>query len=135
MAYWLLKTEPSVFSYSDLEKDKTTVWDGVTNPYALRNIRSAKKGDLAFIYHTGEEKQVVGVAEIISEPDQDPDSDDPRLYVFEIKPKMKLKKPVTLAQVKADKRFKDSKLVRNPRLSVQPMPEDLWNAILKMSES
>lgn len=134
MAYWLLKTEPSVYSYSDLERDKKTIWDGVTNPYAIRNIRAAKKSDLAFIYHTGEEKQVIGIAEIISEPDNDPESDDPRLWVFEVKPKRKLKKPVTLAQVKQDKRFRNSTLVRNPRLSVQPMPENLWNAILELSE-
>ncbi len=134
MNYWLLKTEPTVYSYSDLERDKKTVWDGVTNPWALNNIRAAKKGDLAFIYHTGEQKQVVGIAEIVSDSFADPEAGNPRLRVFEIKPRQKLKNPVTLAQVKADKRFKDSKLVNNPRLSVQPMPENLWNAILKMSE-
>ena len=134
MAYFLLKSEPSVYSYSDLMRDKQTIWDGVRNPYAVRNIRAAKIGDLAFIYHTGEEKQVVGIAEIVSEPDNDPESDDPRLWVFEVRAKRKLKKPVTLAEVKADKRFKDSTLVRAPRLSVQPMPENLWNAILEMSE-
>lgn len=134
MNYWLLKTEPTVYSYSDLERDEKTVWDGVTNPYALRNIRAVNKGDLVFIYHTGEEKQVAGIAEIVSEPDNDPESDDPRLWVFEVKAKRKLKKPVTLAQVKADKRFRDSTLARNPRLSVQPMPENLWKAILEMAE-
>jgi predicted RNA-binding protein with PUA-like domain len=133
MAYFLLKTEPTVYSYSDLERDKQTVWDGVRNPYAIRHIREVKTGDLAFIYHTGDEKQVVGIAEIVSEPDNDPESDDPRLWVFEVKAKSRLKKPVTLAEIKADKRFKDSTLVRAPRLSVQSMPENFWNAILEMS--
>jgi len=133
MNHWLLKTEPSVYSYSDLERDKQTVWDGVRNPYAIRHIREAKIGDLAFIYHTGEEKQVIGIAEIISEPDNDPESEDPRLWVFEVKAKRKLKKPVTLAEIKADKRFKGSTLVRAPRLSVQAMPKELWDAILELS--
>jgi predicted RNA-binding protein with PUA-like domain len=133
MAYWLLKTEPSVYSYSDLEKDKKTVWDGVTSPWALPYIKRVKIGDEVFIYHTGEDKQVVGIAEVISEPYADPNENTARLQVFDIKPKRRLKKPVTLAQVKADIRFKDSKLVNNPRLSVQPMPDNLWNVILEMS--
>jgi predicted RNA-binding protein with PUA-like domain len=133
MAYWLLKTEPSVYPYSNLEKDKKTVWDGVTSPGGLHQIKQVRKGDAAFIYHTGDEKQVVGIAEIISDPYPDPKANNPRLYVFEIKPKRKLKNPVTLEQIKADKRFKNSRLVNEPRLSVQPMPEELWNAILEMS--
>jgi len=133
MAKWLLKTEPTVYSYADLERDKKTVWDGVSSPGGLFHIKAAKKGDLVFIYHTGDEKQVVGIADIVSDPYVDPKANNPRLYVFEIKPKQKLKKPVTLKQVKADKRFKDSKLVNEPRLSVQPMLENLWDAIIKMS--
>jgi predicted RNA-binding protein with PUA-like domain len=134
MAKWLLKTEPTVYSYSDLERDKKTVWDGVTSPWALPNIRRVKPGDLAFIYHTGDEKQVVGIAEITSESYPDPKKgDNEYLQVFDIKPKRKLKRPVTLAEVKADKRFADSKLVKNPRLSVQPVTDNMWNAILQMS--
>lgn len=133
MAYYLLKTEPTVYSYSDLERDKKAVWDGVTSPGGVFQIKSAKKGDVVFIYHTGDEKQVVGIAEITSDPYVDPKAGNPRLYVFDIKPKRRLKNPVTLEQVKADKRFKDSRLVNEPRLSVQPMPENLWNAILQMS--
>jgi predicted RNA-binding protein with PUA-like domain len=133
MAYYLLKTEPTVYSYSNLERDKKAVWDGVTSPGGVFQIKSAKKGDVAFIYHTGDEKQVVGICEITSDPYVDPKADNPRLYVFDIKPKRKLKNPVTLEQVKADKRFKDSRLVNEPRLSVQPIPENLWNAILEMS--
>ena len=133
MNYWLLKTEPAVYSYSDLERDKKTVWDGVTSPGGLFQIKQIKKGDVAYIYHTGDEKQVVGIAEIISDPYIDPKANNPRLYVFDIKPKKRLKIPVTLEQIKADKRFKDSRLVNEPRLSVQPMPEELWDAVLTMS--
>jgi len=133
LAYFLLKTEPTVYSYSDLERDKKAVWDGVTSPGGVSQIKSAKKGDVAFIYHTGDEKQVVGICEITSDPYVDPKAGNPRLYVFDIKPKRRMKNPVTLVQVKADKRFKDSRLVKEPRLSVQPMPENLWNAIIGLS--
>ena len=133
MAYYLLKTEPSVYSYSDLERDKKTVWDGVTSPWALPVIKSIKKGDAVFIYHTGDEKQIVGIAEVVSDPYPDPKSASGRLFVFDIKPKRRLKRPVTLAEVKADKRFSESALVNNPRLSVQPVPEKMWNAILELS--
>ena len=132
MAKWLLKTEPTVYSYSDLERYKKTVWDGVTSPGGLFQIKQVKKGDTVFIYHSGDEKQVVGIAEVISNPYIDPRANNPKLYVFDIKPKKKLKNPVTLVQVKADKRFKNSRLVNEPRLSVQPMPEELWDAILEM---
>jgi predicted RNA-binding protein with PUA-like domain len=134
MAYWLLKTEPKVYSYSDLERDKKTVWDGVTSPGGLHQIKQIKKDDIAFIYHTGDEKQVVGIAEVISNPYIDPKANNPRLYVFDLKPKKKLKNPVTLAKVKADKRFKNSRLVNEPRLSVQPMPVELWDAVMEMSK-
>lgn len=134
MSKWLLKTEPTVYSYSDLEEDKNTTWDGVTSPGGLSNIRKVKKGDSAFIYHTGDEKQVVGIAEVTSEAYPDPKLDTDRIVVFDLKAKKKLKKPVTLAQIKADKRFKDSRLVNDPRLSVQPMPDELWNDIIEMSE-
>lgn len=134
MNKWLLKTEPTVYSYSQLEKDKKTCWDGVTSPGGLFQIKQAKKGDLAFIYHTGDEKQVVGIAEIISDPYPDPKAGNPKIMVFDIKPKSKLNNPVTLAQVKADKRFKDSRLVNEGRLSVQPMPENLWDAIIEISK-
>lgn len=133
MNYWLLKTEPSVYSYNDLERDKKTCWDGVTSPAGLFHIRLVKKGDVAFIYHTGDEKQVVGICEIVSNPYPNPKEKNPKIMVFDVKLKRRLKNPVTLEQLKADKRFKDSRIVYEPRLSVQPMPEDLWNAILQMS--
>lgn len=135
MNYWLLKSEPSVYSYSDLEGDKKTRWDGVTSPGGLFQIKQAKKGDLAFFYHTGEEKQIAGICEIVSNPYVDPKAGNPRLYVFDVKPKKKLKKPVTLVQLKCDKRFKNARIVTEPRLSVQPMPVELWDAIIKMSGS
>lgn len=134
MNKWLLKSEPTVYSYSDLEKDKKTRWDGVTSPGGLFQIKQVKKGDLAFIYHTGDEKQVVGIGEIISDPYVDPKAGNPKIFVFDIKPKQKLKNPVTLEQVKADKRFKESRLVTEGRLSVQPMPDNLWDAIIEMSK-
>lgn len=133
MNYWLLKTEPTVYSYSDLVKDKKTTWDGVSSPGGLHQIKLIKKGDKAFIYHTGEEKQVVGIGEIISDPYQDPKANNPRLFVFDIKPLEMLKAPVTLATVKGDKRFKDSRLVNEGRLSVQPMPKNLWDIIIDYS--
>jgi predicted RNA-binding protein with PUA-like domain len=133
MNYWLLKSEPSVYSFFDLEKDKKTVWDGVTSPGGLFNIKQVKKGDLAFVYHTGKEKQVVGIAEVISGPYLDPKAANSRIYVFDLRPKNRLKSPVTLAMVKADKRFRNSRLVNEGRLSVQPMPKDLWDIIIEMS--
>ena len=133
MAYWLLKTEPGTYSYEDLERDKKTVWNGVTNNLALKNIRTMSKGDLAFIYHTGEEKSVVGIAEIISPPYPDPKAKDPRLVVVDLQPREKLRKPVALAEVKARKTFADFALVRIGRLSVMPVSATHWKALLAMS--
>ena len=135
MNYWLLKTEPTHYSFSVLEKDKKAIWDGVTSPGGLFQIKQAIKGDLAFIYHTGDEKQVVGIAEIISDPYPDKKADNPKYFVFDIKPKQRLKNPVTLSRIKADKRFDDSRLVREQRLSVQPIPKELWDIIIEMSKS
>lgn len=134
MAYWLLKTEPSVYSYDNLVNDKKATWDGVTNPVALKNIRSIKKGDLAFIYHTGDEKQIVGIAEVVSDSYPDPKQKESKLVVMDLKPKEKLKRPVTLAEIKADERFADFLLVRISRLSVMPVTENQWQSLLKMSE-
>lgn len=133
MNYWLLKTEPSVYSYTDLERDKKTCWDGVTSPGGLFQIKQVKKGDAAFIYHTGGEKQVVGIAEIASDPYVDPKAGNPKIFVFDVKPKKRLKKPVTLERLKEDKRFKKARIVTEPRLSVQPMHVDLWHIILQVA--
>lgn len=134
MSYWLLKTEPTTYSYADLERDKKAVWDGVSNPVALKNIRAMSKGDLAFVYHTGDEKAIVGIAEITSGPYPDPKQNDERLAVVELKPKKKLKNPVTLAAVKARKEFAPWELVRVPRLSVMPVSPEQWKKLLAMSK-
>lgn len=133
MNYWLLKTEPSDYTYDDLVKDKKTVWDGVANNAALINIRNARKGDLAFIYHTGDERQIVGIAEIVSDPYPDPKLDNPKMAVFDVKPRQKLVKPVTLAQIKADSKYRDFRLIKEGRLSVVSVPADFWNDFLKLS--
>lgn len=132
--YWLLKTEPTVYSYADLVREEKTVWSGVSNNAALKNIRAMKKGDLAFIYHTGNEKAVVGIAEVVSGPYPDPDAKDPKLVVVDLKPREPLKHPVSLAAIKADSRFSDFALVRIARLSVMPVGKQTWDAIVKMGK-
>jgi predicted RNA-binding protein with PUA-like domain len=134
MAHWLLKTEPSTYSFADLERDKRTTWDGVSNNLALKHIRAMKKGDLAFIYHSGEEKAIVGVAAIVSDPYPDPKQKDEKLVVVDVAAKERLPHAVPLARVKADKRFAQFALVRMPRLSVMPVPADLWTALLTLSK-
>jgi len=129
---WLLKTEPSTYSYADLVRDKRTTWDGVSNPVALKHLRTMRKGDQAFVYHTGSEKAIVGIARIAGDPRPDPKLGDPRLVVVELEPVRPLRKPVPLAAVKADRRFADFELVRISRLSVMPVPPDTWKALLAM---
>ena len=130
MAYWLLKTEPSDYAYADLEADQGTLWDGVSNNLALKHLRQIRRGDQALIYHTGGERVVVGVAEVTSDPFPDPERDDPRLVVVEVKPGRKLAKPIPLADIKADPELKDFDLVRLPRLSVMPVTEAVWKRLL-----
>ena len=130
--YWLLKTEPSTYSYADLERDKKAVWDGVSNALALKHLRSMKRGDFAFIYHTGDEKQVVGIAEITSDAYPDPKENDARLVVVDLKPRERLKRPVTLGEVKALSEFRDFELVRMGRLSVMPVSEERWKKLVRM---
>lgn len=134
MPFWLLKTEPSTYSFADLQRDKRTTWDGVSAAPALKHMRDMRKGDRAFIYHTGDEKQIIGIAEVASDPYPDPKAGDPKLVAIDLKPRQALKNPVTLAQVKADPRFKDFALVRIGRLSVMPVPANLWKALLSMAE-
>ncbi|MBA3992167.1 MAG: EVE domain-containing protein [Cyanobacteria bacterium DS2.3.42] len=126
MAYWLFKTEPDDYSYQDLEKDGRTVWDGVGNNLALKYMREVHKGDLALIYHTGDVRAAIGICEVVSEPYVDPKLDDPKMVVFDVKPKKLLPKPVTLAQVKAEKAFADFLLVTNSRLSAMPLTDQQW---------
>src|SRR5437016_3933198 len=131
--YWLLKTEPTVYSFADLERDGKTVWDGVTNALALKHLRAMKKGDLAFIYHTGDERQIVGIAEVASEPYPDPKQKDPKLVVIDLKPRKRLHRPVALAEIKARKEFADWELVRMGRLSVMPVSPERWTRLTKMA--
>jgi predicted RNA-binding protein with PUA-like domain len=121
MATWLLKTEPSTYSFADLARDKQTRWDGITNPVALKYLRTAKAGDRAVIYHTGDEKSAVGLAEIVGPAYDDPKN--PKLAVIDLKAKQPLSRPVTLATIKADPVFAESPLVRQGRLSFVPLTE------------
>ena|SRR6187551_1793123 len=132
MNYWLMKTEPSTYSMDDLVRDKKTIWDGVRNFAARIHLKAMKKGDLAFIYHSMDDKAVIGIAKIIKE--SFPDPKDNEWAVVEISPERKLKNPVTLAQVKADKRLANMVLVKNSRLSVQPVKSEEFDLILAMSE-
>ena len=134
MAYWLLKSEPDVYSYADLERDRQTIWDGVNNNLALKHIRTAQLKDLALIYHTGDERRAMGIAEIISLPHADPKLNDPKRAVFDIKAVRSLSQPVTLAQIKQDPDFEGFDLIRISRLSVVPVSETHWRKILKLSE-
>jgi predicted RNA-binding protein with PUA-like domain len=115
---YLLKTEPTVYSFADLQREQTTIWDGVNNPVAIKNLRAMKPGEQLFIYHTGDEKSAVGTATVVSV-----DETDPRKPEVKIKVGKPLAKPVTLAEIKANPRFADSPLVRQGRLSVVPLTE------------
>lgn len=135
MARWLLKTEPDTYSFDQLVKDTKTTWDGVANATALKHIRSMKKGDVALIYHTGDEKAAVGIAEVTSDPYADPNQDDDKLVVVDLKPRKKLPRPVTLAQIKADPAFEGWDLLRIGRLSVVPVPDTMWARLESLSSS
>ncbi len=134
MARWLLKTEPDCYNWDALARDKKTAWDGVANALALKHMRTMKKGDLAFIYHTGDERAAIGIAEITSNPYADPNEQDERLVVVDLKPKQKLPQPVTLADIKADPTFAGWDLLRISRLSVVPVPDELWKRIEAMAK-
>lgn len=126
---WLLKTEPSAYSYDDLEKEGRAVWDGVKNPFALRNMREMKAGDRVVIYHTGGEKAAVGLAEVTREAYPDPKKKDPKLLVVDLKAAGRLASPVTLATIKASSAFADSPLVTQGRLSVVRLTAPQWKAL------
>jgi predicted RNA-binding protein with PUA-like domain len=129
MNRWLLKTEPSTYAWADLVRERLATWDGVANPTALRHLRDMSKGDEALIYHTGDEKAIVGIARVASDPYPDPKLSDPKRVVVDLEPVRALKAPVTLASVKADKRFADFALVRISRLSVMPVTTAQWEAL------
>ena len=133
MAFWLLKTEPSTYSWGDLVKAKRAVWDGVKNPTALRNLREMKVGDQAFIYHTGDEKQIVGIAKVVKAAYPDPKAGDDSLVVVDLEAVKPLRTPVTLATIKADRKFAQWALVRIPRLSVMPVDPEHWKQLAASS--
>ena len=133
MAYWLLKTEPSAYSFSDLTRDKRTVWSGVSNATALIHIRKMKKGDEALIYHTGAERSACGLAEIASDPYPDPKEKDEKRVVVDVKAKKPLAKAVTLDQIKSDKSFAGFDLLRISRLSVVPVPPAMWKRLMTLA--
>ncbi len=122
---YLLKTEPGTYSFADLQRDKQTIWDGVTNPAAVKNLREMKKDEDLVIYHTGDERTVVGTASVVSV-----DATDPKVPLVKIKAGKPLKNPKTLEQLKADHRFKDSPLVRQGRLSVVPLTKAQFEFLL-----
>ncbi len=132
---WLVKEEPENYSYAQFVNERTTVWAGVKNPVAQRNLREMKKGDRVFFYHTGKEKAIVGTATVSVVAYPDPKDRAERLVVVELSAGKPLKRPVTLAEIKADKRFADMPLVRIARLSVQPVTDEQWDQIEAMSKS
>jgi len=126
---WLLKTEPGSYSYEDLEREGRAVWDGVSNPVALKNLRSMKEGDAVVVYHTGDERAAVGLAEVVRAAYPDPKKGDPRLVVVDLRPRGRFPRPVTLDEIKSLALFKDSPLVRQGRLSVVPLTAPQWKAL------
>ena len=134
MANWLFKEEPTHYSYDDLVHDGKTSWTGVRNAVAQRNLRSVKKGDKIFFYHTGDQKAVVGIAKAANDGYPDPGDKEGKLYAVDVEPVKKLKNPVTLAAIKADKAFEGFVLTRVPRLSVMPVSDAEWKRIVGMSE-
>jgi predicted RNA-binding protein with PUA-like domain len=133
MAQWLVKEEPEHYSYEQLENDRQTVWAGVKNPLAQKHLRSIRKGDRIFYYHTGKEKAVVATARAAGDAYPDPNDKTGRLYVVDVVADKKLRRPVTLAAIKADRAFATFPLVRISRLSVMPVTDAEWARIEKMS--
>jgi len=136
--FWLAKQEPSGprgYSFSTLKKEKKTVWEGVHNNLALKHMKNMEKGDLVFYYHTGDERQMVGIMEITSKPYPNPKEDNERFVVVDVKYKKPLKRPVTLDEIKKHKKFKNWELLKISRLSIMPVPKEIWDAIIKISQN
>ncbi len=133
MARFLVKTEPSSYSFEDLKRDRRTVWDGVSNPVALKHLGTIRKGDTVVVYHTGDEKQAVGLAVAASDAYPDPKLNNPKRPAVDLASDRRLPKPVTLAQVKADAVLKTSDLARLPRLSVMPFSEAQFQRLLRLA--
>lgn len=133
MAHWLIKSEPFKYSWDQFVKDKQTFWDGVRNYAARNNLRDMKKGDEVFFYHSNEGLEIVGIAKVVKEAYQDPTTDEDAWVVVDFKPVRKLKKPVTLAQMKADKRLANMDLLRLGRLSVGKVTDAEWDVVLELA--
>lgn len=133
MAYWLVKSEPSAYSWEQLEKDGETAWTGVRNYAARNHLKAMKKGDQVLYYHSNEGLEIVGIAKVSKEYYQDPTTKEEAWVVVDLKPYKRLKKPVSLTQIKADKRLADMALVRIGRLSVQPVTEKEWKVIMELA--
>ena len=131
-SHWILKTEPSTYSFEDLRRDGRTRWDGISNAVALKHLRSMRRGDRALVYHTGDEKRMVGLATVASEPYPDP-SGEQGATVVDLEAGSPRAPPVTPAEVKADAAFADLAMVRQGRLSVVPVPEGMWKRLLEMA--
>jgi predicted RNA-binding protein with PUA-like domain len=131
MAYWLLKTEPSTYSWEDLQQERETRWDGVTAPAALQHIRKMKRGDQAVIYHSGDVRSAVGLAEVTTNPYVDPEGDSEKLAVVDVKAVRRLNQPVELGSIKANPLFADSPLVRISRLSVVPLTPEQFRLLTR----
>ncbi|HEX8676319.1 MAG TPA: EVE domain-containing protein [Segetibacter sp.] len=132
--YWLVKSEPSKYSWDKFVEDKRTYWDGVRNYTARNNLKAMKKGDEVFFYHSQEGLEIVGIANVAKEAYQDPTTDDTNWVVVDLKPVKKMKKPVNLATIKADKRLEGISLVKQGRLSVCPITDEEWDIILQLGE-
>ena len=135
MTAWLLKTEPGEFSFDDLVQRAVEPWDGVSNPFALANLREAQVGDPVVIYHTGKERQAVGLGSVVRTAYPDPNKDDPRLVVIDVKAGERLEHAVRLDVLKANPAFSDSLLVRQGRLSVVPLNDQQYATILELAGS
>ena len=135
MAQWLVKEEPENYAYDQLQRDGKTVWSGVRNPLAQKYLRTIRKGDRIFYYHTGKQKAVVAIAKAVSDAYPDPKDSSGKLFAVDIAPEKALVKPVTLASIKAEKSFATFLLVRMSRLSVMPVADDEWARIEKMSRA
>jgi predicted RNA-binding protein with PUA-like domain len=134
MAKWLVKEEPSHYNFDAFAKDGAATWTGVKNPLAQKHLRGIRKDDLVFYYHTGDEKAVVGIAKAVGHAYADPADKTGKAYVVDLVPMKPLPRPVTLSEIKADRRFAKFPLTYLPRLSVMPVSEAEWSAILKLSE-
>ncbi len=134
MNYWLIKSEPFKYSWDQFNMDGVTVWDGVRNYAARLHLKAMKKGDLLLWYHSNEGLEIVGIAKLSKEFFQDPTTDNDAWVAVEVKPHKKLKTPISLAQIKLDKRLQNMALVRIGRLSVQPVSQDEWNIIMEMAK-